>query len=113
MRTFISLLLTGGSLAACATAGSAPTDRELAEQTATVSTAAAGPVEPANQHRPQIGAFGFDAAGMDRTIAPGDDFYGFANGTWARNTPIPADRANYGMFIVLEELSLQRTRDIL
>ena len=30
--------------------------------------------------------------------APGDDFYGFANGTWAKTTPIPADKSNYGAF---------------
>ena len=32
--------------------------------------------------RPQYGTFGFDVAGMDRSVAPGDDFFDFANGTW-------------------------------
>ena len=62
---------------------------------------------------PTFGTYGFDTSGMDRTIAPGDDFYGFANGGWAKRTPIPADRANYGMFTMLDDLSKQRTRDIL
>ena len=30
---------------------------------------------------PQYGTFGFDTAGMDRSVKPGDDFYAFANGT--------------------------------
>lgn len=63
--------------------------------------------------KPQIGTYGFDTAGMDRRVAPGDDFYGYANGTWAKNTEIPADKSNYGMFTALDDLSQQRTRDIL
>lgn len=63
--------------------------------------------------RPTYGTFGFDAAGMDRSVQPGDDFYGFANGTWAKNTSIPADESNYGAFNVLQDLSRERTRTIL
>ena len=57
--------------------------------------------------------FGFDAAGMDRNVAPGDSFYRYANGNWDRTTEIPADRSNYGMFITLDDLSRTRTHDIL
>lgn len=63
--------------------------------------------------KPTYGSFGFDEAGMDRTVKPGDDFYRFANGTWEKNTAIPADRSNFGMFTVLDELSKERTRTIL
>ncbi|PKP88122.1 MAG: peptidase M13, partial [Alphaproteobacteria bacterium HGW-Alphaproteobacteria-16] len=45
--------------------------------------------------------------------APGEDFYAFANGEWAKNTPIPADKSNYGMFTALGDLSNQRVRKIL
>ena len=45
-----------------------------------------------------------------RRSLPGDNFYQFANGTWAKNTPIPADKSNYGMFTVLDDLSRERTR---
>src|SRR5690606_36890340 len=38
---------------------------------------------------PEIGDFGFDMAGMDRSVKPGDDFYAYANGTWAKTTAIP------------------------
>ena len=63
--------------------------------------------------RPTFGDFGVDEAGMDKSIAPGDDFYGYVNGIWARNTPIPEDKANYGAFDALQDLSRTRTRDIL
>ena len=113
MRHIMIVLTASTALAGCATSSSNVSKAEVAEQTATVATAAVGPVAPAEAPRPQIGSFGFDLAGMDRAVAPGDNFYHFANGTWARNTPIPADRSNYGMFAVLEELSTQRTREIL
>src|SRR5689334_5802406 len=61
---------------------------------------------------PQIGTFGFDEPGMDRSVKPGDDFFAYANGTWIRNTPIPADKPAYGSYIVQEEVTNQRIRDI-
>ncbi|MBA4751506.1 MAG: M13 family peptidase [Sphingopyxis sp.] len=63
--------------------------------------------------KPEIGDFGFDLSGMDKSVQPGDDFYAYANGTWAKNTPIPADKSNYGMFTALNDLSQTRTREIL
>jgi putative endopeptidase len=65
-----------------------------------------------SNEKAQIGSFGFDEAGMDRSVDAGTDFYAFANGTWAKNTPIPADRSNYGAFTALDEMSQQRTREI-
>jgi putative endopeptidase len=63
--------------------------------------------------KPQIGDFGFDLTGMDKSVQPGDDFYAYANGTWAKNTTIPADKSNYGMFTALADLSQKRTQEIL
>ncbi|MGR4891144.1 M13 family metallopeptidase [Sphingopyxis sp. LARHCG72] len=63
--------------------------------------------------KPEIGDFGFDLSGMDKSVQPGDDFYGYANGIWAKNTQIPADKSNYGMFTALNDLSQTRTREIL
>lgn len=64
-------------------------------------------------NKPEIGAFGFDATGVDKTVKPGDSFYEYANGTWAKNTPIPADKPAYGMFNRLSDLSEARTREII
>src|SRR3546814_4573684 len=63
--------------------------------------------------KPEIGTFGFDLTGMDKSVQPGDDFYAYANGTWAKNTEIPADSSNYGMFTALADLSQTRMREIL
>ncbi|CAN5411632.1 M13 family metallopeptidase [soil metagenome] len=61
----------------------------------------------------KIGAFGFDETGMDPAVAPGDDFYDYANGSWAKNTPIPADKSNYGAFDLLQDKAQADTRSIL
>ena len=92
-------LASAGALAAAVTGGA------IARQAAGHHAAPAA--------RPQIGSFGFDETGMDRSVAPGDDFYAFANGTWGKNTPIPADKSNFGAFEVLQDLSDQRTRGLL
>ncbi|MDX3911064.1 MAG: M13-type metalloendopeptidase [Sphingobium sp.] len=61
----------------------------------------------------QMGSYGFDESGMDRTVKPGDDFYDYANGGWAKRTAIPEDKSNYGAFNVLDDLSRERTKGIL
>ncbi len=56
---------------------------------------------------------GIDVAGMDRTIASGDDFFRYANGTWDRTTPIPPDRSSWGLDATLAETAGLRTRTLL
>ncbi|MBW8911402.1 MAG: M13 family peptidase, partial [Sphingomonas sp.] len=67
----------------------------------------------ASSGKPTFGTFGMDEAGMDKTVAPGDSFYNYANGNWAKTTPIPSDKSNYGAFNLLADLSESRTRGIL
>jgi putative endopeptidase len=62
--------------------------------------------------KPEIGTWGFDAAGMDPSVAPGASFYRYADGHWLATTQIPADKADYGMFTVLADRSDERTRQI-
>src|SRR6185436_5861554 len=50
-----------------------------------------------------------DIAGMDKSIAPGDDFYQYVNGTWLKNTPIPPDKAAYGIFAIMVDETRKRT----
>ncbi len=69
--------------------------------------------EAAAQDGPQLGTFGFDTGGMDKSVAPGDDFYLYASGEWARKTQIPADKSNYGMFTALDDLSKDRVKLVL
>ena len=60
----------------------------------------------------RMGSWGIDTAGMDKSVKPGDDFFGYVNGTWARTTQIPADRSSYGGFAVLRDLSEARLRTL-
>ena len=108
MRLRLVLALTASTaLASCATvAPMASTAPPEAIPMAAVIPAPAGPT-------PQIGAFGFDKGGMDETVRPGDNFYQFANGSWTKNTAIPADKSNYGNFTVLDDLSRERTRTLI
>ena len=62
---------------------------------------------------PVFGTFGFDAAGMDRSVDPGEDFYRYANGGWLETTTIPADRPNWGASAVLRDQAEQRTRTLI
>ncbi len=103
MRNLLVVLAAGTILAGCATR---PVDMPPPPEDAAAPEAA-----PAA--KPTYGTFGFDTAGLDPAVAPGDNFYQYANGTWAKNTAIPADKSNYGMFTVLDDLSKERTRSII
>lgn len=56
---------------------------------------------------------GLDLAGMDKSVNPGDDFFGYANGEWMKTTPIPNDRSSYGVFDILAEEANRRTADLI
>lgn len=60
-----------------------------------------------------IAASRIDQRGMDRSIAPGDDFYRFANGHWIDTTSIPADKVQIGVFDQLHDLVAERNHGIL
>lgn len=114
MRSSLVFAVVLSTTAAAAIAqSSGGTAGQKGDATAVVAKAAQGPVAPANSDRPQIGTFGFDMAGRDTSVAPGDDFYAYTSGTWEKNTEIPADRSSYGMFHVLQDLSREQTRTIL
>jgi putative endopeptidase len=108
MIRVIAFSLASTALAACA-AQTGQTPTAAAPVAPVAAEAPAAPAAP----KPQYGAFGFDSAGMDTSVAPGNDFFDYANGTWAKNTPIPPDKARYGMFNVLDDLSRERTRGII
>jgi len=55
----------------------------------------------------------FDKAGMDTTVAPGDDFFTFANGAWIKKTDIPGDQNGWGSFYELYEENQKKTKGIL
>lgn len=48
----------------------------------------------------------FDPASIDSTVRPGDDFFAFVNNKWIAAHPIPADKAKFGAFYMLDDNSL-------
>src|SRR5690606_28387471 len=81
--------------------------------TAAVAQSTPPIVEIPSTTQPAIGEFGFDMAGMDRSVRPGADFNLFANGTYLRNTAIPADRTSYGAFHVLHDRSQENLKTLI
>ena len=90
-----SLLLAGSamlSLAACATqreVAVAPAAAVVAEPVAVTPVAAAAPA-------PRYAPFGLQLKDMDTSVKPGDSFFDYAEGTWLREHPIPADKSGAG-----------------
>ncbi|MBK8018331.1 MAG: hypothetical protein IPK20_17500 [Betaproteobacteria bacterium] len=52
---------------------------------------------------PRIQPWGFDLAGRDLSVSPGQDFNLHASGSYYRNTPIPDDKIAIGGFMTLIE----------
>src|SRR5262249_29707055 len=63
--------------------------------------------------QPDIGTFGFNVDGMDRSVAPGDDFVRYAVGKWVDTAEIPPDRSSLGGVAVLREKASARVRAII
>ncbi len=56
---------------------------------------------------------GIQTADMDKAVRPQDDLFLYANGTWLKDVPIPADRASYGVDSMMAERSLLQQRDLI
>src|ERR1700730_15571067 len=63
--------------------------RSMAAHALTLAAAVAGAATPA----PTL--HGLDLAGIDRLVAPGDDFFRYANGAWLKATDIPPDLSGH------------------
>ncbi len=80
------------------------------------SIPAAGPGPAASAQAPagpMYGSFGFDETGMDRSVAPGDEFYDYANGGWAARTEIPADKSRLSTFDILNDRANARNVELI
>jgi predicted metalloendopeptidase len=56
---------------------------------------------------------GVEVKNFDTSVRPQDDFYKYVNGSWVKNTLIPADRARYGTFIELADKSEAALKSII
>ena len=55
----------------------------------------------ATNSAPKIPRFSIEY--MDKSVAPGDDFFHYADGSWVKNNPVPADKARWASFTELQE----------
>ncbi|TWU03762.1 Neutral endopeptidase [Neorhodopirellula pilleata] len=56
---------------------------------------------------------GIDQSLFSESVTPGDNFYLYANEKWLQNTPIPADKSNYGIFTVLDDATREQVRTLI
>jgi putative endopeptidase len=96
--------------------GAAATAALLAACPALAATPTAPPTAPAAAQdltkAPRMGSWGYDLSARDPAVAPGDDFFNYANGAYLKALQIPADRTRYGAFDALNELSQNRMRAV-
>src|SRR5918993_5719674 len=57
--------------------------------------------------------YGIDVKNMELGVSPREDFYRFANGGWLDRTKIPDDKASYGTFTELYDLTTEQLLAIL
>ena len=85
----------------------------LAVVSETACSPTATPAAGASSAASAPASHGIDLAGIDRSVAPGDDFFHYANGTWLKTAEIPADRSYWGTGGMLIELTARRTADLI
>ena len=56
---------------------------------------------------------GVDLASLDKSVAPGDNFFTYANGGWLKATKIPEDRSSYGVGSILTDEARKRTLELI
>ena len=95
-RAATAAVLTAAVLAACA--AQAPTTAPVA----TVVEAARPPPKS-----------GVELTGFDQAVRPQDDLYRFVGGNWLAHTEIPADRSNYGSFIILDDQAQEEVKNLI
>ncbi|MCB1671674.1 MAG: M13 family metallopeptidase [Gammaproteobacteria bacterium] len=59
-----------------------------------------------------LGDWGVELESRDLQTRPGDDFFQYANGSWAENFEIPPDKSRYGAFDGLSDRSDERIHSI-
>ncbi len=102
--------LTLGSLACSKkTTGGTTTTMPTPPTTTTTTT----PSSSSNDIITPAGKMKFiDVANFDLSVRPQDNFFEYANGTWLKNTPIPATESRWGSFNELQEFNQKALKTI-
>src|SRR5918996_3852787 len=66
----------------------------------------------ARNGKPAFAPWGVDLTAMDSGMKPGDDFFAYVNGAWAKRTEIAPDRTFVGIDSVLNDQLDKNVRDI-
>ncbi|SMP65771.1 endothelin-converting enzyme Metallo peptidase. MEROPS family M13 [Neorhodopirellula lusitana] len=56
---------------------------------------------------------GIDQSLFSDSVKPGENFYLYANQKWLDETPIPPDKADYGIFTVLDDTTREQVRKLI
>ena len=56
---------------------------------------------------------GLDPANLDTTVAPGANFFKYANGGWLARNPVPAEYPAWNSFFALHDANLTRLRALM
>ncbi|KAL7751203.1 hypothetical protein RI367_003409 [Sorochytrium milnesiophthora] len=64
-------------------------------------------------HPPSATVLPLDPANFDESVSPRDDFYKYANQGWLNRTEIPADKARYGVFEMVDDSNNERLKTLL
>jgi endothelin-converting enzyme/putative endopeptidase len=70
---------------------------------ASASLLTIGAAAGAQTAKPVFGTWGYDATAMDASVKPGDYFFAYVNGAWAKRTEIAPDRTFVGIDSVLND----------
>ncbi len=54
-----------------------------------------------------------DRANMDTAVAPGEDFFAYANGGWMKNNRIPDDKSRYSAFDELNDANMENLKSLM
>jgi putative endopeptidase len=61
---------------------------------------------------PAVPPWGVDLGYIDKSVAPGNDFFLYGNGNWMKTAEIPADRSYAGVNLEIDKKNEQRLKDI-
>ncbi len=67
---------------------------------------------PAHAASPAVPPWGVDLSYIDKSVAPGQDFFVYANGGWLKTAEIPADRTYAGVNLEINKQNEAKLQDI-
>ena len=67
---------------------------------------------PAHAAGPAVPPWGVDLSYIDKSVAPGQDFFVYANGGWLKTAEIPADRTYAGVNLEINKQNEAKLNDI-